>query len=432
METQWFNQSLSQLIAALDTEKTDLETIINAFYRRIEHCEEDVQAWQYLVPKTEYLNQYYAQEAFYKNSILKGLPFAIKDVIDTAGIPTRMGSRIYTNRIPVIDAAVVTAIKQAGGIILGKTVTTEFALFKVDKTRNPHDINRTPGGSSSGSAAAVADFMVPFALGTQTAASVIRPASYCGCLAYVGSHQQFSLRNIQPLAQSLDSLGMFAQSFADIRLMRQVLQLRPTTYQAHPLAKVINIALCSGEQFADIDVEMQRAFLDLQRQLSNTRIQYKELPNSIDLSRLGDHHIQIMAYEVARNLQSEYETGMLDHTLMALIEQGLRLPYTEYLKHLQQVQYSKERYIQWISSNDIHVTMAPAATGIAPLGLQETGKPSMSRPWQVMGLPVTTFPMAYCNQLPLGVQLIGYPQQDDELLEVSEYLYHLLLSHTGV
>ena len=426
MSTQWFNQSLTQLCHALETSTVNLETVVKAFYQRIADRDPQVQAWQYLVSEQDYLKQYHSHQQFYKNSLLKGLPVAIKDVIDTAGIPTCMGSKIHADRIPAMDAAVVTAIKQAGGIIMGKTVTTEFAFFKAGKTHNPLDPLRTPGGSSSGSAAAVADFMVPFALGTQTAASAIRPASYCGCLAYVASKNEFGLRNIQPLAQSLDSLGLFANHFTDLQLMRNVMQLRPDTALQQVATSQLKFAVYTGQHLGEIEAEMAEAFAGLLQQLKQHAIELVEIPNSIDLKALEESHIQIMAFEVARNLQFEYHTGMLDAYLSALIETGLALPYSEYLHHLQKVALIKQQYQCWLNDQNIQITLAPAASGVAPLGLEKTGLPFMSRPWQVMGLPVTTFPMHYKNKLPLGVQLIGQYQQDDFLLGMSQYIQNLL------
>lgn len=425
MSKQWFNKSILQLLQALEKNEVDLEMIVDAFYQRITDRDENVQAWQKLISKEAYLNQYYSHEQFYKSSVLKGLPFAVKDVIDTAGIETCMGSKIHTNRIPSMDAAVVTAIKQAGGIILGKTVTTEFAFFKSGKTKNPHDIVRTPGGSSSGSAAAVADFMSPFALGTQTAASVIRPASYCGCVAYVASHNQFSLRNIQPLAQSLDTLGMFANHFSDLIFMRKVMQLRNDVTQQEKTKDNFKIAVYSGEKLGEIDFEMRSAFTEFLAKLKQHSIQCVDFSETIDLEALEHHHIQIMAYEVARNLHFEYQTGMLDEYLTELIEKGLALSYINYLQHLQSVETIKSQYQDWMTANQIDLIVAPAASGIAPLGLEKTGLPFMSRPWQVMGLPVTTFPMAYHQKMPLGVQMIGHFQQDDSLLELSKYIHQL-------
>ena len=384
---QWIYKSISELLDVIEKDEVDLETIIDSFYSRIEQSDPDIQAWQYLISKKEYLNQYHSNEEFYKNSVLKGLPFAVKDVIDTAGIETRMGSKIHNNRVPNMDAAVVIAIKMAGGILMGKTVTTEFAFFKSGKTKNPHDPKRTPGGSSSGSAAAVAAHMTPFALGTQTAASVIRPAAYCGCMAYVASHSEFSLRNIQPLAQSLDSLGMFANDFSDLLLMRRIIQLRSDLDSKQMAKENLRIGVYSGDQLGEIEPEMQNAMKGFMSRVQRESITFVQLPEDIDIKALADHHYKIMAFEVARNLQYEFHTGLMDEYITELIHTGLNMAHADYL--------------------------------------EKTGQPFMSRPWQVMGLPVTTFPMADQQNMPLGIQLVGKFHQDDELLEHSDYLFKL-------
>ncbi len=422
---QWNCKSINALLKAIENNEISLEAIIDSFYSRIEQRDPDIQAWQHLIAKKEYLNQYYSNENFYKNSVLKGLPFAVKDVIDTAGIETRMGSKIHDNRVPSMDAAVVIAIKKAGGILMGKTVTTEFAFFKSGKTQNPHDPKRTPGGSSSGSAAAVAACMTPFALGTQTAASVIRPAAYCGCLAYVASHAEFSLRNIQPLAQSLDSLGMFANDFSDLILMRKIIQLR-SDLKAQPNVKEnLRIGVYSGDELGEIEPEMQRAMKDFMNRVQRESITFVNVPEEIDIKALADHHYKIMAFEVARNLQYEYQTGLMDEYITELIHTGLDMSHFDYLQHLKSVEIIKTDYVNWMNNASIDFTIAPAASGIAPLGLEKTGQPFMSRPWQVMGLPVTTFPIAYQQNMPLGIQLAGKLHQDDELLAYSDYLYEL-------
>lgn len=178
---------LRQALLAIDQGRCTAEDIINACFDRIEAREDAVGAWAFRLTREEYLQHYRENREFYAASVLKGLPVGVKDIIDTADMPTEMGSAIHQGRQPVDDASCVALIRQAGGMVLGKTVTTEFAYFKPGKTANPRDLERTPGGSSSGSAAAVADWMLPLALGSQTAASVVRPAAYCGVLGYVGS-----------------------------------------------------------------------------------------------------------------------------------------------------------------------------------------------------------------------------------------------------
>lgn len=302
-------------------------------------------------------------------------------------------------------------------------------FLNLEKRKNPHDPKRTPGGSSSGSAAAIAAYMTPFALGTQTAASVIRPAAYCGCLAYVASHAEFSLRNIQPLAQSLDSLGMFANDFSDLILMRRIIQLRSDLKAKQNVKENLKIGVYSGDQLGEIEPEMQHAMKGFISKVQRESITFVNVPEEIDIKVLADHHYKIMAFEVARNLQYEYQTGLMDEYITKLIYIGLEMSHFDYLQHFKSAEKIKTDYVNWMNNASIDLTIAPAASGIAPLGLEKTGQPFMSRPWQVMGLPVTTFPMAYQQNMPLGIQLVGKFHQDDELLAQSDYLYELSQSN---
>src|SRR5690554_2014153 len=248
--------SLTQALQLIESGQSSTEAILQACLERIEEREPEVGAWQYRLDTRACLELYRANRAFYDNSLLKGLPIGIKDIIDTADMPTEMGSPIHTGRRPVDDASCVALLRQAGGIILGKTVTTEFAYFKPGKTANPRDLTRTPGGSSSGSAAAVADGMVPVALGSQTAASVIRPAAYCGTVGYVGTRGEFSLRGIQPLGQSLDSLGLFSRRVEDIELLRAVLLRQPDPLAVTEPLVPRQVLFCRGDAAGEIDPDM--------------------------------------------------------------------------------------------------------------------------------------------------------------------------------
>ena len=398
---------------------------IEIFYQRIATREPLVQAWQYLIDEEDYLAEYESNKAFYQASPLKGLPFAVKDVIDTAGIPTSMGSAIHAERIPNMDASCVTAMKAAGGILMGKTVTTEFAYFQAGKTNHPHDAERTPGGSSSGSAAAVADYMVPIAFGTQTAASVIRPASFCGCVGYVGSRGEFSLRNIQPLAQSLDSLGIISNHVLDTQLIRDVL-LQKSLQAAVVAAKpVLNFTVFDGQNLGEVSVEMLEALSQCQQTLLSHGHTQVDFPFADETAELTALHGQIMAFEVARNLVFEQQhTGLSEH-MQGLLHTGLALSYGEYIAALARVEAIKQILLQWMDEQKIDVILAPAAAGIAPLKTAGTGAPFMSRAWQVLGLPTVTFPLAYHQKMPLGLQLIAQPHADDVLLQQARYVQHL-------
>ena len=425
MKRQWFKQPLHRLLHALNVGEASLPEIVTSFYQRIATREPLVQAWQYLIDEEDYLAEYESNKAFYQASPLKGLPFAVKDVIDTAGIPTSMGSAIHVERIPNMDASCVTAMKAAGGILMGKTVTTEFAYFQAGKTNHPHDAERTPGGSSSGSAAAVADYMVPIAFGTQTAASVIRPASFCGCVGYVGSRGEFSLRNILPLAQSLDSLGVISNHVLDTQLIRDVL-LQKSLQAAVVAAKpALNFAVLDGQSLGEVSVEMLGALAQCQQTLlghGHTQVAFPFVAEAVELTAL---HGQIMAFEVARNLVFEQQhTGLSEH-MQGLLHTGLALSYAEYIAALARVEAIKQKLLQWMDEQKIDVILAPAAAGIAPLKTAGTGAPFMSRAWQVLGLPTVTLPLAYHQKMPLGLQLIAQPHADDVLLQQARYVQHL-------
>ena len=431
MKRQWFKQPLHRLLHALNTGDASLPEIVTSFYQRIATREPLVQAWQYLIDEEDYLAEYESNKAFYQASPLKGLPFAVKDVIDTAGIPTSMGSAIHAERIPNMDASCVTAMKAAGGILMGKTVTTEFAYFQAGKTNHPHDAERTPGGSSSGSAAAVADYMVPIAFGTQTAASVIRPASFCGCVGYVGSRGEFSLRNIQPLAQSLDSLGIISNHVLDTQLIRDVLLQKSLQAAVVAVKPAINFAVLDGQNLGEVSVEMLEALAQCQQTLlghGHTQVAFPFAAEAMELTAL---HGQIMAFEVARNLVFEQQhTGLSEH-MQGLLHTGLALSYGEYIAALARVEAIKQILLQWMGEQKIDVILAPAAAGIAPLKTTGTGAPFMSRAWQVLGLPTVSLPLAYHQKMPLGLQLIAQPHADDVLLQQARYVQHLFAAEVA-
>ena len=413
---------LVDAIRAIERGDTTAEAIINACYDQIEAREPQVAAWQYALSREQYLQAYRANEHFFRNSVLKGLPVGIKDTIDTAGMPTEMGSSLHVGRRPADDASCVALIQQAGGIVLGKTVTTEFAYFKPGVTANPKDLQHTPGGSSSGSAAAVADYMVPAALGSQTAASVIRPAAYCGTVGYVGTCGEFSSRGIQPLAQSLDSLGAFARSVDDIVLLRSVLLgnagAGDGAVNREPV-KPRRILVCPGSNIGDTDEDMDRAMADWVAQLQHHGIETPELDSCDLIRRLIGNHETVMAYEAYRNLAVERQhPEALSESFRGLLHEGETIARADYLAALSNI--AKTTRWLWQLHPDVDAILAPAAPGAAPKGLASTGKPHMSRPWQAMGLPVITLPgLVNAAGLPLGVQLIGKARNDDALLDIA-------------
>lgn len=419
--------SLSRMLARIRHGECDAVELINACFDRIEAREHELGAWQCLKSREAYLQHYRAQQAFCRSSLLQGLPVGIKDIIDTRDFPTELGSVIHRGRQPADNAACVELLALAGGGMAGKTVTTEFAYFRPGKTVNPVDPTRTPGGSSSGSAAAVADGMVPVALGSQTAASVIRPAAYCGVVGYVGSRGEYALRGVQPLAQSLDALGMFGREVDDIRLLRAALLRRPVEPLAAPEGS-FRILVCRGSNIGDCEPAMEQALTQCASHLEQQGAELVEMHSCDLLRRLVHAHQDIMAWEASRNLCAEsQQVAELSQPLVTLLEQGLGMVRQDYLHALEQVALIGH----WLWANPHHqgvdAILAPAAPGVAPKGLESTGQPHMSRPWQALGLPVITLPgMKSDDGLPLGLQLIGRPRGDDDLLEIAHHIQSYL------
>lgn len=416
--------SLSQALAGIQRGDISTVDLIHACYDQIEAREGQVGAWHFLLAREHYLEMYEAKRDFYDSSRLKGLPLGIKDIIDTATMPTEMGSQIHVGRRPLADASCVTLLQNAGAIVPGKTVTTEFAYFKAGKTVNPRDFLRTPGGSSSGSAAAVADFMVPAALGSQTAASVIRPAAYCGVVGYVGTRGEYSLRGVQPLAQSLDSLGLLARSVDDIGLLRSVLlnraQIAPTVHKPR------RILICPGANVGDTDPAMVDAMIRVTQAIQDQGVETEELDSCDLLKQLVTYHHKILAYEAFRNLNEEaQQLDKVSPQFRDLMLLGQALNHAEYLSALESVH--KIGQWLWTHHSGFDAILAPAAPGAAPKGLESTGQPHMSRPWQALGLPVITLPGQVDDDgMPLGVQLVGKPRQDDTLIDLAGWAEGIL------
>lgn len=418
--------SLTQALRLIRTKECTFEELVNAYYARVAAREAQVGAWQFLQAKEQLLATYEENKAFYQASVLQGLPVGVKDIIDTASMPTEMGSIIHQGRQPVDDATCVDILQRSGAQVMGKTVTTEFAYFKPGRTCNPADLSRTPGGSSSGSAAAVADHMVPVALGSQTAASVIRPAAFCGAVGYVGTRGEYSLRGVQPLAQSLDSLGMFANYVEDIQLLRSVIIKCPVPENKSVVKP--RILLCRGQRVGETSNAMAKALNELTAQMREQGADIIEMDACDLMKRLITLHHTIMAWEASRNLNYEgSHAEQLSPPLQELMQLGQKMDRSEYLAALDQV----SRIGHWLWSNPAHVgvdaILAPAAPGVAPEGHDSTGQPHMSRPWQVLGLPTITVPgITDGGGLPLGLQLIGRSRQDDALLNLGRWMEELI------
>ncbi|MFJ1044912.1 amidase, partial [Bordetella bronchiseptica] len=363
--------------------------------------------------------------------LLAGVPIAVKDIFLTEQFPTRYGSPIYEHGIAGTDADCVARARAAGALVLGKTVTTEFAYFTPGPTANPRDPSRTPGGSSSGSAAAVAAGMVPLAFGSQTAGSLIRPASYCGVFALKPTHGLHSLAGAKAMAPSLDTLGWLARDAGDLELMRCALageDYRPLP-DARPAA--LRLGICLTHEWHAIEPDGAQAFAHAQVLCTAAGAQLAPLVLPDALQGLMQAQQTIMAYEAARSLAAEWRDARarLSPAMQALIEAGLGCDAQSYAQALALAARGRAHLEH--AMRDLDAVIAPAAPGEAPPGLARTGDPIFSRVWTLLGLPCVNVPgLAGPHGMPIGVQLVGRPGDERRLLAVAAAL-HRVFHPTG-
>ncbi|MER7397733.1 amidase [Streptomyces sp. NPDC000151] len=361
--------------------------------RRIAATEPRLHAWTHLDPHAASA----ARTA--PDGPLHALPFGVKDIYDVAGLPTECGSPLREGRVAERDSALVARLREAGAVPLGKTVTTEFAYFAPGPTRNPHGPEHTPGGSSSGSAAAVAAGHVPFALGSQTAGSLTRPTAYCGTAGYVPPVGAWPTDGIQGLSPTLDAPGLLAPDVD--ALLPLVEALDGTRPEGEP-----ELGIWQATELADVDPEMTAVLTATAERLGAEATPVRGL----DTGYLAELHACVMAYEAARSLATEARTPhALSAPLRELLTRGAATPEGDYRLALDTRADLRSRALARLDST---VVLAPAAPGAAPRGLAATGSPVLSRPWQFLGLPTITVPgHRDRNGMPLGLQLIGHPGQ---------------------
>ncbi len=354
---------------------------------------------------------------------MAGACFGIKDIIDTADMPTGYGSPIHAGHRPAADAACVALSRRAGGIALGKTVTTEFANLHPGPTRNPHDALRTPGGSSSGSAAAVAAMMVPLALGTQTTASTIRPASFCGVVGFVPTFGTISVSGVRAAAGSLDRLGLFARSVDDIALHADVLRGIPPGEAPSAASFAPRIGLCAEFLAERMEPGTAEALAALARRLTGAGAHVADAAVPAEFARLTEEHRWISSFEFVRNFTYEIETHweQISATLReGRISHGLACPYEQYVDARRLAAAAQARVGELFGPHD--VLLAAAAAGEAPFGTA-TGDYAFCALWTVLGLPAVSLPlMRGPAGMPVGAQLLARPGQDARLLAAAAWV----------
>ena len=417
------------------------EALVEACLTRIDDLDDVVGAWQHRDRDHAIEQARKADEIHFSgkpSGPLNGVPVAVKDIIDTADMPTENGTVLHQGRCPDDDATLVALLREAGAVILGKTVTTELAVNFPGKTTNPHDSGRTPGGSSSGSAAAVAAFMAPLAVGTQTNGSVIRPAAFCGVFGYKPSFGRISRHGVLRQARSLDTVGVFARSLGDLALIAEVLMryddrdpamvpvaapaISTVMAEAPPVDP--NIALVRTPVWDKAEDSTKDAFRELADHMGE-RVEIIDLPRSFDDAHAA--HRRIMSAEIAHSFAALYRDGadQLSDVLRDLIEEGRKVLAVDYNAALDQAARLRGELDEIFDGYDAILT--PAAPGEAPVGLDSTGDASFCTIWTLCGTPALSLPIFQGpNDMPLGAQLVSYKGDDARLFRTARWLVELL------
>jgi Asp-tRNA(Asn)/Glu-tRNA(Gln) amidotransferase A subunit family amidase len=406
----------AELAVRIRTGELSATEAVGAFADRVAEREPDVRAWVQWDPEPA-LGEARARDAAAPLGPLHGVPIGIKDIIDTSDRPTQHGSEIFENHRPEADAACVARLRAAGAVVMGKTTTTELAAYEPTPTRNPHDPAHTPGGSSSGSAAAVAAGMVPLALGTQTAGSIVRPAAFCGVIGFKPTFGLVDRTGVGAQAPSLDTLGWFARGADDLALLLDVLApAAPTAPDA------LRVAVMRTPHDEDADADVHAALAAAARALDASELAW---PSEWD--GLTEAQIAVQAREAALTLgplRAEHAAQMSD-SLLGLLEQGDAVAPAVHAAALALARAAAAALPAVM--RDVDALLVPAVRGEAPAGLDSTGDPLFCRAWTLLGTPVISVPAGRgAHGLPVGVQLIGRPGSDRALIALAGHLQQAL------
>jgi Asp-tRNA(Asn)/Glu-tRNA(Gln) amidotransferase A subunit family amidase len=432
---------LAEAVATIREGRLTSVELVRACLARIAEVDPTVQAWAFL-DRDHAMQQAEAADRHRKAGKalgpLHGVPVGVKDVFDTGDMPTELGSPLWAGRTPRQDAVAVARLRAAGAVILGKTVTTEYAYYWPGKTTNPHDPTRTPGGSSSGSAAAVAAGMVPGAIGSQTNGSVIRPAAFCGVVGFKPTHGLIPRTGALLLSRTLDHVGVFGRTVGDVAILAETLaghddedpDTRPLARP--PLATVAasepplppRLAFVRTPSWEQAEPVTRAAFAELVDALGDV---VSEVELGASFASAVQMHRIIMEVEMAHNLRRDYEKGgeRLSTVLRQLIERGRGYAAVEYAAAVAGIPALNDALDPVFDEFDAIVT--PAAPGEAPPGLGSTGNPVFCTLWTYLGTPALTLPLLRSPAgLPLGVQLVGRRHNDARLLRTARWLVSTL------
>ncbi len=410
--------SACEIAHGVAAERFTAQSITRACLDRIEERDSKVKAWAY-VDTDAAIAQARAIDRGASKGVLAGVPLGIKDIIDTFDMPTDMGSPIYRDNHTFADASCVALARRAGAVILGKTVTCEFAGLTPNVTRNPLDLDRTPGGSSSGSAAAVADHMCAVGYGTQTGGSVLRPASFCGAVGYKPTYNLIPRGGIKFAAESRDTIGLIGRSVDDVDLVASVLIARPLSPRRDTPPR---IGLCRTHLWEHALPESKHAVEDAAGRLAAAGAHLRDvsLPDAFDAT--AEARTVINPVERARSMAHEWNTAraQISPGLTRQIEQGLSIPHARYIASLRRMKECRDMIPGMFGNCD--VLLAPCVTGEAPMGLESTGDTRFQEFWTALHTPAITLPTHKGpNGLPIGIQIIGRLYEDELLLACARW-----------
>ncbi len=413
--------SVSRLSTSLEAREVSSEEIVQACLGRIDAREAIVKAWAFLDPDVA-LSQARQRDGEERRSPLHGIPIAIKDIIDTQDYPTEYGTPIYAGNQPPADAACVSMLKQAGAVILGKTRTTELAAVHPTITTNPHNPKYTPGGSSAGSAAAVADYMAPAALGTQTFGSVIRPAGFCGTVGFKPTFGLVSRAGVKAEAESLDTVGAFCRSAVDMPILLGGLTGHsPVEFIADP-PNTIRIVVCRGPGWKDAAPETVSAIDDAAAVFAAAGAEVEELTVPSLFDDALEAHYTLARYEMVKAFAHEWteHRELVSETLAPLLEFGETVSPESYYASRDVGAQARLAIANTLTRHDVILT--PTQPGEAPEGLGWTGNPVFNRFWTFVGVPCVTLPGASGpHGLPVGIQLVGAHEGEARLFAIAAW-----------
>ena len=411
--------------------------LTKACLERIKATDDQLKAWasidsDHALAQAKKMDE--IRKSGYPTGALHGIPVGLKDIIDTKGFPAERGTPVFAGRKPDKDACVVERLREAGAVIIGKTVTTELAFAHEAETRNPHNVDHSPGGSSSGSAAAVAAYQVPLAIGTQTNGSVVRPASFCGVFGFKPTRGVISRRGVLQTSKTLDQIGVFGRTLEDVALLVDVIgSYDPCDNMSYARPRPQMLA----GAWADVPVEPDFVWFDLPHHdrldndakegfnevLSLMGARVERMPAAEVFGDLIKVQAYIHEYEICHHLQDVFDQrwDQISPTLKPIIERGRKISDAQYEDSLQVMASAQDFFAKFF--NDYDAIIAPAATGGAPLVGNGTGDPVFCTIWTLCGLPSLSMPvLANKNGLPVGLQLIGAGEQDDRLLRTTNWM----------